>query len=149
MEIQQLQVLSLEDLKAYKANAEQRKTKLEALKAEGGKAWNDKLQDELDEIALLLVDVKDIIEEKSALTQEPVSQKKYVVAPGTENMVHLEIVHGRRFNPMTGKEESPIYKQLFTFAEWQLFKQSHRGLGYIIKNVLHDPYNEAKKFVQQ
>ena len=147
MEIQQLQALSLEELKAYKVNAERRKTKLEALKAEGGKAWNEKLQDELDEIALLLVDVEDTIEEKSVLTSS--TQKKYVVAPGTENMVHLEIVHGRRFNPMTGEEESPVYKQLFTFAEWQLFKQSHRDLGYIIKNVLHDPYGEANKFVQQ
>lgn len=147
MEIQQLQALSLEELKAYKVNAEQRKTKLEALKAEGGKAWNEKLQDELNEIALLLVDVEDTIEEKSV--PAPEVQKKYVVAPGTENMVHLEIVHGRRFNPMTGKEESPVYKQLFTFAEWQLFKQSHRDLGYIIKNVLHDPYGEANKFVQQ
>ena len=48
---------------------------------------------------------------------------------------------------MTGKEESKPCTQLFTFAEWQLFKKNFKGLGYSIMKVLHDPYGEAKDFV--
>lgn len=127
--------------------AENRKSELEAAKAKGGKAWTDNLQDELDEVVLFLVDVDDIIEEKSSASEE--SKNAYTPKPGTENMVHLSIVRGRRFNPMTGKEESPAYTQMFTFAEWQLFKKAYKGLGYTIMGVLHDPYGEASKLVQK
>lgn len=73
----------------------------------------------------------------------------YKPEPGAENHVHLSLVHGRRFNPSTGKEESEVYTQLFTFAEWQLFKENHARLGYTIVAVLHDPYGEADKFVAE
>ena len=76
-------------------------------------------------------------------------ESNYTPEPGTEKMVHLSIVHGRRFNPMTGKEESPAYTQMFTFAEWQLFKNAYKGLGYTIMAVLHDPYGDAKELVQK
>ena len=148
LELQQLQALSLEDIKSHKKKAVERKAELEAAKAKGGKAWTSNLQEELDEVVLFLVDIDDIIEEKSSVSEVQV-ESNYTPEPGTEKMVHLSIVHGRRFNPMTGKEESPAYTQMFTFAEWQLFKNTYKGLGYTIMAVLHDPYGDAKELVQK
>lgn len=148
LELQQLQALSLEDVKSYKKKAVERKAELEAAKVKGGKAWTSDLQEELDEVVLFLVDVDDIIEEKQKEATST-TKNEYVIKPGTEKMVHLSIVRGRRFNPMTGKEESPAYTQMFTFAEWQLFKKMYKGLGYTIMAALHDPYGDAAELVQK
>lgn len=146
LELQQLQALSLEDVKSYKKKAVERKAELEAAKAKGGKAWTSDLQEELDEAVLFLVDVDDVIEEKlSALKTQ--AKSGYTPKPGTEKMVHLSLVRGRRFNPLTGKEESKVFTQLFTFAEWQLFKNNFKGLGYTIMAALHDPYGDAAELV--
>ena len=144
MDLQQLQHLSLEEVKAYKAHAIVRKSELEAIKAKGGKAWTPELQEELDDIALFLVDVDDVIEEKALAAP---AKTDYEVKPGTEKMVHLSLVRGRRFNPYTGKEESKPFTQLFTFSEWQLFKNNFVGLGFTIIAALHDPYGDAKALV--
>lgn len=148
LELQQLQALSLEDIKSYKKKAVERKAELEATKTKGGKAWTSDLQEELDEVVLFLVDVDDIIEEKQKEATST-TKNEYVIKLGTEKMVHLSIVRGRRFNPMTGKEESPAFTQMFTFAEWQLFKKAYKGLGYTIMAVLHDPYGDAAELVQK
>lgn len=148
LELQQLQALSLEDVKSYKKKAVECKAKLEAAKAKGGKDWTSDLQEELDDVVLFLVDVDDVIEEKS-LASKTQAKSDYTPKPGTEKMVHLSIVRGRRFNPMTGKEESPAYTQMFTFAEWQLFKKTYKGLGYTIMAALHDPYGDAAELVQK
>lgn len=145
MNLQQLKAYSLSEIEGYKKKAEERKKELQALKAKGGKDWSPELQKELDEIALFLVDVDDVIEEKKASSST--SAKSYTPAPGTEKMVHVSLVHGRRFNPLSGKEESKIFTQLFTFAEWQLFKKHYKGLGYTIVAALHDPYNDAAQLV--
>lgn len=144
MDLQQLQSHSLEEVKAYKKEAQERKIELEALKTKGGKEWTPALQEELDDVALFLVDVDDVIEEK-ATTKIP----SYSPAPGTENMVHLSLVQGHRFNPHTGKEESKVFTQLFTFAEWQLFKKNYKNLGYTIIAALHDPYGDAAEIVMK
>lgn len=146
MTLQELQALSLEDVKSYKKKAVERKAELEAAKTKGGKAWTSDLQEELDEVVLFLVDVDDVIEEKSSASKTQ-AKSDYTPKPGTEKMVHLSIVRGRRFNPMTGKEESPAYTQMFTFAEWQLFKNNFKGLGYTIMAALHDPYGDAAELV--
>lgn len=144
MDLQQLQSHSLEEVKAYKKEAQKRKAELEALKTKGGKAWTPELQEELDDVALFLVDVDDVIEEKAAnITTKP----SYIPAPGTEKMVHLSLVRGRRFNPITGKEESKVFTQLFTFAEWQLFKKNYKNLGYTVMAALHDPYGDAAEII--
>ena len=148
LELQQLQALSLEDVKSYKKKAVERKAELEAAKAKGGKAWTSDLQEELDEVVLFLVDVDDVIEEKSSASKTQ-AKGGYTPKPGTEKMVHLSLVRGRRFNPLTGKEESKVFTQLFTFAEWQLFKNNFKGLGYTIMAALHDPYGDAAELVQK
>lgn len=146
MNLQQLQTLSIKQLNLYKEDVAKRKAELGALKVKGGDNWNAELQDELDEVTLLLVDIDDTVEEKQ---NEATSAMKnnYYVAPGTEKMVHLQLVRGRRFNPLTGKEESKAYTQMFTFAEWQLFKKNFVGLGYTIMAALHDPYGDAEELV--
>ena len=146
LELQQLRALSLEDVKSYKKKAVERKAELEAAKAKGGKAWTSDLQEELDEVVLFLVDVDDVIEEKSSASKTQ-AKSDYTPKPGTEKMVHLSLVRGRRFNPLTGKEESKVFTQLFTFAEWQLFKNNFKGLGYTIMAALHDPYGDAAELV--
>lgn len=141
LELQQLQALSFEEIKEYKVKAITRKSELEAIKNKDKKAWAPELQEELDSIALLLVDIDDALEEKPAV------KSNYKVIPGNEKMVHLSLIRGRRFNPLTGKEESKPFVQLFTFSEWQLFKKNYANLGYIIVDVLHDPYGDAKKYI--
>lgn len=150
MDLQQLQSHSLEEVKSYKQEAQKRKAELEALKAKGGKAWTPELQEELDDVALFLVDVDDVIEEKAASANSKKTATKassYTPASGTEKMVHLSLVRGRRFNPLTGKEESKVFTQLFTFAEWQLFKKNYKNLGYTVMAALHDPYGDAAEIV--
>lgn len=142
IELQQLQSLNLQEVTNYKKQAQARKAELEALKAKGSKSWTENLQKELEDVVILLVDIDDIIEEK-----QKESASKYTVKPGTEDMVHLSIVQGRKFNPLTGKEESKAYTQMFTYSEWQLFKKAFAGLGYTILDVLHDPYGDAKNYI--
>lgn len=141
-----------------KEQLEKKKSNLEALKAKGGQGWTSKLQEELDNVAVSLVDVNEIYEEKAAeagaekpeqqeTEEKPKAAAKYEVAKGTEKLVHIKIVSGRRYNPNTGKEMTKPTVQLFTFAEWQLFKKNFKGLGFIITEVLHDPYNDAEQYV--
>ena len=170
MDLSQLQMRSLEEVVAFKESAIIRKSELEAAKTKGGKAWTPEMQDELNEIAIFLVDIEDCIDEKTAEAakiealqairveqaksraeqaskETETSPKGYVVKQGTEDMVHLKLVKGKRYNPNTGDEISKPYVQVFTFSEWQLFKKNFTGLGYVIVDVLHDNYNEAKQYV--
>lgn len=144
LELDQLKQLSLEEIKAYKVKAEERKAELAALKADAKKGITEEQQEELDAIAIFLVDVDDVIEEKTVQ-----ANTGYVVPKGEEKLVHLSIVNGRRFNPNTGKEESHPYIQKFTYGEFTVFKNSYSMLGYTVVKVLHDPYNEAHNLIKK
>lgn len=135
LNLDQLKSLSKSEIIACRKEAEARKAELIALKNE--KNITKEQQEELDEIVIFLVDVDDIINEKTS----------YKPAPGTENAVHLILVHGRRYSPLTGKEVSEMFTQIFTFAEWQLFKKNYKSLGYTIMAVLHDPYGDAAQLL--
>lgn len=143
MTLQELQNSTFATLKKVYYNATARKRELESAKAAGGAAWTEALQSELDDTTIYIVDIEEVLDEKSA-SADSIS---YEVKAGAEKMIHLSIVKGRRFNSMTGKEESKPFIQIFTFSEWQLFKKNFVGLGYSIMNVLHDPYGEAEKYV--
>lgn len=139
-------------MKVVKDKLENRKAALEAAKAKGSEAWTSKLQEELDDVVLALVDVDEIYAEKVETTtlhkeQETAEKAAYVPAKGTEKHVHVKLIRGRRYNAMTGKEVSKPYVQVFSFGEWQLFKKNHRSLGYIIVEALHDPYGDAAQLV--
>lgn len=134
-------------MRAHKAEATARKAELESLKAKGGKNWTEELQEELNEVVLFLVDLDEVLEDKESAPESALTTSSYVPPKGTEKMVHLSIVHGRRFNPNTGKEESSPFIQVFTFAEWQLFKKNFARLGYTVVAVLHNPYDDAAALV--
>lgn len=143
MTLQELQNSTVDALKQAHIAAKAHQAGLQKLKSSKDKRWTEAMQEDLDATALYIVDIEDVLEEKTSST----SDGEYEPKAGTEKLVHLSIVKGRRFNPMTGKEESKPYIQLFTFAEWQLFKKNFKGLGYSIIKVLYDPYGEAKDFV--
>lgn len=127
---------------------EANKAKLEAIKAKQPEKWTQQLQAKLDET---IGEIYDLDEEIAALagvvTAESAGESEYTPAKGTEKLVHLSIIRGRRFNPMTGKEESMPYIQMFTYGEFQLFKKNADLLGYSVLKVLYDPYGEAKEMV--
>ena len=128
-----------------KEQLEADKAKLEAIQAKQPEKWTSQLQAKLDET---IGEIADLDEEIAALTEEaPAEKSEYTPGKGTEKLVHLSIVRGRRFNPMTGKEESMPYVQMFTYGEFQLFKKNANLLGYSVLKVLHDPYGEAKEMV--
>lgn len=143
MTLQELQNSTVDALKQAHIAAKAHQADLQKLKSSKDKGWTEAMQEDLDATALYIVDIEDVLEEKTSST----SNGEYEPKAGTEKLVHLSIVKGRRFNPMTGKEESKPCTQLFTFAEWQLFKKNFKGLGYSIMKVLYDPYGEAKDFV--
>ena len=153
---QQLDSMSLEEVMKVKANAKAAKTDLEKQK-KSNKDWNDEKQNELDECVEFLVDLDDYIEarEQREAAQREAEQKEsspeapLTIPAGTEKCVHLMIVKGQRYDANTGKKLVKAMPQIFTFAEWQLFKKSFRNLGYTIEKVLHDPYGEAAQYVEK
>lgn len=142
MNLQQLQSKNLSELMEIKANTQERIKALEQAKAKGGKDWTTSLQDELNEVTLFLVDVEEVIEEKAGGQQE--SSVKYEPSKGTEKLVHARISKGRRFDPNTGKEITKPYIQIFTYGEWKLFQQNCKSIGFVILEVLHNPYDKAQ-----
>ena len=129
----QQNAMSLAEVQRYKSQALERKAQLEALKAQSGKAWTTELQDELDEVVLFLVDVAEVEE-----ATKP-EANRYKVPASERHLFHVQLVHGRRFNSFTGKEESYPYIQKFTRSEWNLFKENCANLGYIVLAILHEP----------
>lgn len=151
-EISELQNSSIDALKEYESTLLERKTYLEKLKAKGGQSWTQKLQDELNDIALALVDVSELIDKKSKNannTDKNSIDSTYKPASGTENMIHLKIIKGHRFDPRTGEEIERQFVQMFTYSEWQLLKNSYNCLGFTIVEVLHDPYKEVESFINR
>lgn len=106
---------------------------MEAVKANKSK-WTDALQATLDET---IGEIADIDEEIAALPA-------YEVPKGEEKLAALKIVRGRRFNPLTGKEESQPYVQKFNYGELKLFVEHMKPLGFTVLEVLNDPFGMVK-----
>lgn len=94
---------------------------------------------------MALVDIDEALDSMP----EAETSKGYEPAKGTEKLVHLMLSRGVRYSSKTGKEINPPYKQVFTYSEWQVFKSNFKSLGYTITEVLHDPYNDAEKYVEK
>lgn len=109
------------------------KKSLTAAKSEK-KSFTSEMQEELDELALHLVDVNELVTEKSKVLA-------YKVPINEENLIHLQIISGFRYNPNTGEEETKPSIKKFTYGEYQVFKANYKLLGYTIVKVLHDPFN--------
>lgn len=71
------------------------------------------------------------------------------IEPGTEDLVQVMISFGNRYSAKTGKEINKPQKMMFSFGEWNLFKQSFKRLGYSIIKVMNDPYNDAEELVSE
>lgn len=114
------------------------------LKKDNPSSFTDENQLTLDNIAEKLIDIDEELDKIMLDGEKP---EEYVVPAGTEDLVHLQIIRGRRFNPMTGEEESEPYNQMFSKGEFDLFKMSYKSLGYSVLKVLHDPTGEAHSLI--
>lgn len=110
-----------------------RKQELLQLKVSSPKDFSEEAQSELDEIAEKIIDLEEQIE---------LATTTYTPAPGTEKLVHLKIVNGRRFDENTGEEISKPYVQKFTYGEYKNFVKNASLCGYTIIEVLHNPYKD-------
>ena len=116
--------------------------KMELLQLKSDDKLTNEQQEQLNDIAVKLVDLDEEIEKLS-------NNSKYEVPKGTENHVHLSIVRGNRFSAKTGKEVNPPYVQIFSRGEFEVFKQSFKNLGYTVVSVLHDPTGEASSLISK
>lgn len=151
--------MPLPDLKALRGKSNSSVASMEKAKAKDITKWTEEKQAELDAEKAYLSDIDDAIlatgSEKEAKKEETQAPKKeeakkevkagtgYIPEKGTEDMIHLRMYRGRRFNPVNGKEESVPFVQMFTRSEWKAFKDIHQNMGYTIVKVLHDPTGEA------
>lgn len=108
------------------------------MKKREGADWTEALNEELNACTALETMIDGVLAEKTVSTR---------YAAGKAKLLTLRIVRGRRYNPMTGKEESHPYVQSFTFGEWRVFKKNYKRLGYTILEVINDPFGDAADYV--
>lgn len=107
-------------------------------KAAAPSKFTKEQQARLDEVAELIIDLKEQIE----LADDEVPTTGYKPQPGTEHLVHLSIIRGRRFDENTGKELSTPYVQKFTYGEYLNFIKRASLIGYTIVEELYNPYKK-------
>lgn len=135
-----LTVKTKEQLDEILAELKAGKAKLEASKKSAGKSWTKENQDELQECISTIVDVEEQLEILSSKDKNTVKEG-YQPLKGEENLVVAELVHGKRFDPNTGKEISQKYTQKFTEGEWRNFEKNAKQLGYSF-TVLYNPFKK-------
>lgn len=77
-------------------------------------------------------------EPKEEPNTEVPSLNGYKVPIGEEDLVHVMITRGQRFDPNTGKEIIKPYLQKFGKREWNSLKEQMYKLGYKIE-LLYEP----------
>lgn len=134
---QQMKATNLTNLSAYKTKIE---NALEQLKSSGAS------EQEIDTLSIHLAEIDEIIESKSEAPKQEVETPKQSVKAATKagKKLILEIYRGKRFNQVTGKEESTCYKQTFTYAEALLFVKNYKQLGFTIAKVINNPFDNIK-----
>ena len=95
-------------------------------------------QDKVSDITEQIIDLEEQIE----LIGDDNEKTGYTPEPGTENLVHLSIVRGHRFDENTGKEVSTPYIQKFTYGEYQNFIKNAELIGYKIVKELYNPFKK-------
>ena len=119
------------------AKLKEAQEKLIALKTSGPSKFSEEQNKQLEQVSDAIFDLEEKIE----------NFDKYVPEEGTEDLVHLKIVRGPRFDANTGEEVNPANLQLFSQQEFDLFKNSCSRLGYTVTEVLHDPTGEAQALI--
>lgn len=123
------------------------------IKAETPGKFTKEMQETLSDLTVQVVDLEEQIELADDDVQSPEStaeskkteqatENGYKPAPGTEKLVHLSIVRGRRFDENTGKEISTPYIQKFTYGEYQNFIKNASLVGYTIVEELYNPFKK-------
>ena len=135
-----LTVMTKEQLDEILVKLKAGKAQLEASKKSAGKSWTKENQDELQECISTIVDVEEQLEVLSSKDKKTVKEG-YQPIKGEENLVVAELVHGKRFDPNTGKEISQKYTQKFTEGEWRNFEKNAKQLGYSF-TVLYNPFKK-------
>lgn len=108
---------------------QQYKQKIESALA---KAKKDKREEaEIDALSIHLAEIEEVLDKKT----KPAYSK---------NIVVLNLCRGKRFNSSTGKEESKVYRQTFTYSEAMLFSQNYKKLGFSVVEVVHNPFDNLK-----
>ena len=82
------------------------------------------------------VELKEV--ELKPVEAKPVELNGYQVPMGEEDLVHVMITKGQRFDPNTGKEIIKPYLQKFGKREWNSLKEQMYKLGYKIE-LLYEP----------
>lgn len=113
--------------------------------------FTEKQQTRLDEVAELIIDLEEQIElaeDESSKANVPENDAKpengYKPEPGSEQLVHLKIIRGKRFDENTGKEISNPYIQKFTYGEYLNFKKNAERIGYTVVEELYNPYKNRE-----
>ena len=119
------------------AKLKEAQEKLVALKNSDPSKFTKEQSNQLEQVSDAIFDLEEKIENFG----------KYVPEKGTEDLVHLMIVRGPRFNAVTGEEVNPANLQMFSQQEFDLFKDSYSRLGYTVTEVLHDPTGEAQALI--
>lgn len=135
-----LTVMTKEQLDEILVELKAGKAQLEASKKSAGKSWTKENQDKLQECISTIVDVEEQLEILSSKDKNAVKEG-YQPLKGEEKLVVAELVHGKRFDPSTGKEISQKYTQKFTEGEWRNFEKNAKQLGYSF-TVLYNPFKK-------
>lgn len=111
--------------------------------------FTEKQQERLNDVTEQIIDLEEQIEltedespKEQVQEAKPENKNEYVPEPGTEKLVHVKLVRGRRFDENTGKEVSSPYIQMFTYGEYKNFKKNASLIGYTIVEELYNPYKE-------
>lgn len=126
----------------------ERQAEIQEIQLNNPKAFGPELKAEYDNNTKELKSLKSrlsIVEE--ALKQNAVAAKPAATAVPGE--VQVRVVYGNRYSARTGKEINHPTVRSFSFGEWQLFKQAHKLLGYVITEVINDPYGDAAALVEK
>ncbi len=134
---EQVQLLDSKALNDYTEQLNQRKAELDKKE--------ELSEEEMEESEAIEESIKTcnktkemlLLEEQARIAEE--EAKKYTVAEGTENMYHLRIVKGQRFDSNSGKEISSPYVQRFTRSEAENFVTNYKSLGYKILAIEYQP----------
>lgn len=155
---EELKKLKTEELVAHQKELMVRKAELMQKKKDGAIA--DEEQAELEDLAVYLVAVGKLVAaaqkpaEQKPAAQKPAEQKPAVQKPaeqksttytplkGEENIAVLRLAKGHRFDPNTGKRltTAPSFLQKFNSSEYQLFMKYYESLGYVIEEVVYNPF---------
>lgn len=125
-------------------------------KADSSVKFTKEDQAKLSEVTEAIVDLEDELEaiESAKSSKEPAVNSAsikptadkasgYVPQKGTEQLVHVSIIRGQRFDENTGQELTKPYVQMFTYPEFKNFKKQASLIGYKIVEVLYNPFKES------